>query len=102
MPGTLPGMGLGHYQRAGFVVLVSAESQEAAQISIDALGDAPVAPVLLDAVGEPRWLGSDEIQALRAELLSLNPQSVQAALSLVDQALADGTGVALLPPLSQN
>lgn len=86
------------------VTIVSAESQEAITIDVRHLHSVSWAQHGTDTSvgGTRRWLSRPEAEALRDELLSLDPrqdgESISNAIELIEFAVSTGTGLAVILP----
>ncbi len=88
------------------VTMVSAESQEAADIDLRLVGSVTWPTDQNDprygGAGTRRWLSSRESETLRAALFPLiaEPEGglIKAAVDLIDSAISAGTGVGVILP----
>ena len=94
------------WTRPDSVTILGAESQEVAFVSQELVERLAPASSLLAAEGGQRWLSASEISDLRTELTGVAEQAgpgedlrgVIQAIELIDYEVANGTGVAVVPP----
>jgi len=92
------------YRLPDQVLIVGAEAQERAYVSLAAVELLAVEErAALRTAGPPLWLGPepvrDELRVLRTRVVAADDRdAVERAIDLVEYACTTGTGVAIVPP----
>jgi len=92
------------WPREGFVAVVSAEAQQGVFLDVGLVERLPEASVLR-APGSTQWMAGEVVRDALAELVGMASDveerlAVTEARELVEYAIAMGTGVAVVPPIS--